>query len=529
MAMHRYQLLYQLVLGDFRERTRRYSYLLTMLGALFFGYLVITGKYTVQFSDYRSIYNSEWFGTMMAVTCGMMFSIAGFYLVKNSISRDRRTQVGQIIASTPLSNLEYIFAKFVSNFLVLLSMVAVLAVIAFLMLLFRNESGSVDLWAFSLPFLLLSLPAMALVAAAAVFFDTVKWLRGSLGNVLYLFMAEIFLVMGMMRTISLDLAGNNLFIEGVKAGLAEAYPGVKVGLQMGFIGLVEDIRMEGTNTFVWKGIDWSPETVSLRFVWIGLAIVVLLLTLPFFDRFDPAGLKQPAKRKKAVLPKVENVGNEQISNIVSSYSQISVVDAAFSFVAMIRAEFSLMVKGFHWSWYLIAAGILAAQLVVPFDIARMYITPLAMVWPLLIWSAMGNRETRFGTGELLFSSPMPFKRQFPSVWLAGLFVALAAVGTMVMRSIIAGQWSYAMALLIGAFFVSSLALAFGTISGSKKLFEVIYLMFWYVGSVDHVPVLDLLGTTAEAVTITKMLVLGLLTVGLLTAAGMARRRQVYGC
>ena len=32
----------QLVLGDFRERTRRYSFLLTLLGTMFFGYLVIT-------------------------------------------------------------------------------------------------------------------------------------------------------------------------------------------------------------------------------------------------------------------------------------------------------------------------------------------------------------------------------------------------------------------------------------------------------------------------------------------------------
>ena len=527
MAMSKLRIMYQLVLGDFRERTRRYSYLLTMLGALFFGYLVITGKYSVQFSEYRSIYNSVWFGTMMAVTCGMMFSIAGFYLVKNSISRDRRTQVGQIIASTPLSNLEYLLAKFISNYLVLLSMVAVLALVAFLMLLSRNESGAVNLWAFSLPFLLLSLPALAPVAAAAVFFDTVKWLRGSLGNVLYLFLAEAFLVMGLMRAGFVDLAGIGLFTEGVQAGLAEAYPGVKVGLQMGFIGLVEDIRMEGTNTFVWNGIDWSPEVVSLRLIWVGLAILMLLMTIPFFDRFDAAGAKQRKKKKQQAMPKMEEVGPEHHSNNVGTYNRIPAVNAAFSLLTMIRAEIGLMVRGFHWSWYLIGAGLLTAQWAAPFTIARMYITPVAMAWPLIIWSGMGNRDARFGTGELLFSSPMPFQRQFPAIWLAGLIVALVAVGGMVIRSLLTGQWWYAITLVVAAFFVTALALAFGTISGSKKLFEVIYLMIWYVGSIDHVSALDLLGTTDEAIAISKMIVLGILSLGFLGAAGVARRRQIY--
>jgi len=72
------------------------------------------------------------------------------------------------------------------------------------------------------------------------------------------------------------------------------------------------------------------------------------------------------------------------------------------------------------------------------------------------------------------------------------------------------------------------SLALGTLSGSKKLFEVIYLMVWYVGSIDRLTPLDLLGTTDESVTATKLVVLVLIAVGSLVVAFVARQRQVYG-
>jgi len=127
-------ILYQLSLADIRERTRRYSFLITMLGVLFFGYLVITGKYTVQFGDCRTVYDSVWAGSLMAVCSSVMLVLIGFYLVKGSISRDRKTEVGQIIASTPLRGKVYIISKFLSNVIILWFMTIVLAVVAFISL-----------------------------------------------------------------------------------------------------------------------------------------------------------------------------------------------------------------------------------------------------------------------------------------------------------------------------------------------------------------------------------------------------------
>jgi hypothetical protein len=43
----------------------------------------------------------------------------GFFVIKNAVERDRRTGVGQILATTPISKLQYTLGKTLSNFAVL--------------------------------------------------------------------------------------------------------------------------------------------------------------------------------------------------------------------------------------------------------------------------------------------------------------------------------------------------------------------------------------------------------------------------
>jgi hypothetical protein len=45
--------------ADFLERVRRYSFLLTLLFAVFLGYAAATGRIAVQLGEYRGIYTSR--------------------------------------------------------------------------------------------------------------------------------------------------------------------------------------------------------------------------------------------------------------------------------------------------------------------------------------------------------------------------------------------------------------------------------------------------------------------------------------
>jgi hypothetical protein len=158
-----------MILGDLRERTRRYSFIWIMVATTFFGYLVITGKYGMMFPGFLLVPNSAWVGSHMAMFCTLMLGLVGFYMIRNTIERDRVTGVGQIIAATPLSRLTYLIAKFASNFLVLVGCTIVLVSAAVLLQATGGQIHSFHLGDLLTPFLVITLPVLLMVAGAAVF------------------------------------------------------------------------------------------------------------------------------------------------------------------------------------------------------------------------------------------------------------------------------------------------------------------------------------------------------------------------
>ena len=168
--------------ADFLERVRRYSFLFTLGSALYFGYLATVGKLMLRIGELRGIYNSAWIGGLLAMVGSTFISLAGFYFVKNTIQRDRETRVGEILASTPLSRFLYILSKVLSNFVVLSLMILVLALSAIVMQFVRAEDLHIHIWKLFAPLLLLAIPAMAVIAALAVTFETIPFLRGGFGT-----------------------------------------------------------------------------------------------------------------------------------------------------------------------------------------------------------------------------------------------------------------------------------------------------------------------------------------------------------
>jgi len=120
--MNRSRALFHMVRADFLERTRRYSFLLTLGFSVYLGYGVYAGIITLQFAQYRGVANSAWHGLVIGLVASVWLSLVGFYIVKNTIQRDRETRVGQILATTPISKSFYTLAKTLRNFAVLAAM-----------------------------------------------------------------------------------------------------------------------------------------------------------------------------------------------------------------------------------------------------------------------------------------------------------------------------------------------------------------------------------------------------------------------
>jgi hypothetical protein len=528
--MKQLRVLYHLVRADFLERVRRYNFLVTLAAAMYLGYCCVTGKVVIRLDEYRGVYNSAWLGCLLTLVATTFLSLIGFYIVKNTIQRDQETRVGQILATTPMTKSFYTVAKMISNFAVLASMVVVMALAAVLMQWLKAEDPHVHLWALLSPFLLFALPAMAFTGALAVLFETLPGLREGIGNVVYFFVWTALLAAPVSSldsgrtspaTYFADFTGVVSVMSQMQQGLRKIDPEYKNGSAL----TIGDTAT--TKRFLWTGLRGSPALYLSRVTCLLAAILVALLAAVFFHRFDPA--REWGRKKRRPESQVAAVNGElAVASPPPAQTPLHLTPlprraSGSSMPMLVIAELKLMLKGHRWWWYAVAAGIFIGCVASPLVESRGGVAVAALIWPVLVWSQMGTREARFNTASLIFSSERSLWRQLPAVLIAGIVVVAVTSGGLGIRLLVAGDRAGQLAWMACCLFVPSMALALGIWSGTSKLFEAVYTVWWYVGPAHHTPGLDFLGTSAESA---RPLPYFLMAAGLVVAAYLGRRAKL---
>ena len=539
--------LYHLMLADFLERVRRYSFVVVLVATAVAGYSMvpsIEASYNAfAIGPHRPFYSSAWVGTVFGLVVSTMVSLLGFYLVRNAVVRDYQTRVGQIIAATPVSKPLYMMGKWLSNLAVLATILAALTVAALVMQLVRAEDTSVHLWELIAPIWLMGLPTMALVAAVAVLFECLPLLRSGIGSVAYL--ALWCWVMLAMATSSFEsigeaTAGNDLIgISRTMVDLRDHMIGLGYDPTEGIIDLYQPTGGAETIRFEWHGIAWTIGIVMERLSWMAIAAVIALVAVLPFDRFDPARSRVRVRRKKKPFGKrraeggvqedpapgeaaIEAISVRQLSSLGHAHQRLRLWSTVWS-------EFLLMAKGQSWWWYGVFLGLYACCLATPYTVFQRFFVPLVWLWPIFLWSAMGNRERRCRTIHLVFSCPRIIKRQLSALWLAGVLVAIICGGGAVLRLLIGGEAHLLLGWFVGVLFVPALALALGVWTNSGRLFEMLYFTIWFLGvlSGGHVWPLDFLGRGDQPAAVSVPTLYIVVTAILLALAVIGRRKQLY--
>lgn len=521
--MNHARVLYHMVRADFLERVRRYSFLLTLAFAAYLAWGSATGLIVLRLGEYRGVFNSAWLGSMMTLVSTLFVSLVGFYIVKNAILRDEQTRVGRILASTPMSRVFYTLAKTLSNFTVLALMVAVLAGAALFMQFIRAEDTHYHLATLLAPFLWVAMPAMAITAAVAVLFETLPVLRGGVGNVAFFFVWVTSLAVSDKNGVD-DFAGFFVIAHSMQAALKKVYPAYNNSFTLN-IGDSAQI----TKRFVWTGVDWTPTIIFQRMLWALVALVIAGVASLFFQRFDPARTWSFRKAKKS--PAVASTTEDAVATSASSESRSSAGHLTplggrineTRFWQLVISELRLMLKGQRWWWYVVALGLLIASAISPTAEARQGVLTAAWIWPVLMWSQMGARESRYATQSLIFSSARTLSRQLPAMWMAGVIVAALTGGGYALRLLTSSDWHGLSAWLAGALFIPSLALALGMLSGTSKPFEAIYTVWWYLGPLNHAPGFDFTGGIPA---VSRPMLYLMLAGALIATAYLARRARM---
>ncbi len=520
---------------DMAERTRRYSFLITLGILLFLGYYFLPPadvivSMSLKLDTYRGIYNSAWVGASIAIIASMVLSLPSFYLVKNAIARDEQSRMGQIIAATPMGRVLYTLGKALSNFVFLSIMVLVLMAAALLTQLLRSESMVIQWWDLFSPFIFSTLPVMAMVAALAVLFETIPFLRGGFGNVVYFFLFMFSVSMSSISMSKWDLTSSTMLgdffgmaplLSSMRIACREVFPDYTGGIILG----VSDIN-NPLQTFVWDGVQWDWGILSMRLLWCFIALLCALLASIFFNRFDTAAETRKPSKKNDPVNTNQPAFMEQKSNVYSRDITLTPLDLSVTKVrltALILSELKLAVKGASLGWFLVSAGIMITGLFIPLQGAKQFILSAALIWPLLRLSPMGTREKMNRTDQIVFSSPYAASYQLLAAWLSGLILPLCLCSAVLIRLMITGEFSGFYALAAGLVFITSLALSAGIWSGNGRLFEVFYMLLWYIGPVNKVPFLDYAGASSGSPSLITATMYLAAAVVLLSLAFLGRR------
>ena len=542
--------------ADFLERARRPNFLLTLAAAAGLAWTVHADVWTVLVGGSAPAPGPAATGTLMAVITSIFLSLAAFYLVRGAVDRDLRTGVGPILAATPANRLQYATGKFLSNTAVLGAMLLLLAGLA--VAIEADRAGGISLagaWGVVSPSLLITAPALAAVAGAAVLFDALPWLRGTPGNAAYFFLWAGVLTFAGFDTGSAwtDVTGVNLVFEALEGALRAARPGAAAE---GLTVTTNALAGEDVARFAWSGIGWSAAHAARRLWWVGvgaglsaLGAASLRLFDPFGDRTglfpsslrpgDPRDDTAPAGDDEAVAGPGGDAGAGAVPRAARQHaidsgpgSPSDLPPAAAggplrSFLRTTGGELRLLLSGHRWWWYLGLAGANAAALLVPVEDAPI---PLLVAWllPLSAWSQLGCRERLHGTEALLFSGPSPRLRQLPAQLAAGIALSVLAAAVPLGRLAAEGRGAALTAAAVGAFFVPALALCLGAWTGKEKTFQAIYLVLWYLGPVNEIPALDFMGVTGRAVEAGATAAFGAAAAVLATLAWVARGRRIRG-
>lgn len=462
------------------------------------------------------IYNSAYVGTASALLVTTLLPLLGFYLVAGSVSRDRRSGVGAILAASPLSSLTYLTGKVIAH-TAYLHLVAASSFLSGLVILFRHREGSLEPLPFILPWLLLVPPALLITAAIAVLFDVTPGLRSRGGLVIWFFVwAFCLLVVPMMH-------------------IEERRPGLPIYDPTGFAWFASVLR-ETTGQEVHNlSIGYSSSQQMTRIVWDGLplshrfvtarlanglwALLPLALSVLFFDRFDPSRRGGRLwRRSRASTPES---GEEIAGPAVSTPSTLTLspVVVRFDPWAPYLAEARLI-----WAssgilrWVVLAAALVAAA---PGEAARAGAAGLLILLAPFL-SEASAREKLAGAEDLVFA--LPLIPRSVALWkAASTAMVVMALGLPMTVRAAAESVTGGFSAVLGLLFLAVWAAGAGLLTGGGKLFTGTLMVIWY-GALNGAEFLDFCGTLTGKPSFVRSGTYLLLALSVLAMAEFRQRR-----
>lgn len=481
-----------IIKADYLQRTRSYAFLITLAISLYIAYTFVppsdAAYSTVQIGNFHGENNSAWIGYVSAIMTSTFLSLIGFYLVTGGIKKDTDTEVGMIIATTPVSNFKYLLSKMLSNFLVLLTIAGIVFTMSIVLFFVRGKGYSFEPLQFILPYLLTTLPAIffisSLAVAAEVFLG--RWpVLQYLGFFIFfnVIAANVMDGTGSATKIAIDPFGVKVVTMGMEDFVQKHYDAKTAGVSVGF----NFSEKKEVQTFLFSGSDWPSLFIISRLIWISFSLALVFISAKFFHRFD---IKEKIRKKKKTHLS-ENISAGVLLHDIN-LSSLPSISTDYGVRPFIKTELLMLFrKGPKWLW-LVNIGGMIALIFTPLTVAHRLILPILWFLQVSRWSDLATKEKTNRIHYFTYASYQPVKRLLSSQLIAGVILALTLASPLIIRYLVMGDLMLVFYLFSGAVFIGSFAVFLGILTGGKKLFEILFFAITYC-NLNLIPFADYFG------------------------------------
>ncbi len=483
MTTDRFRRLTASVSADLRVRFRRTSTAVTFTVMCLLCYLIVpdpaTGRALMTIDGSRVSYSSAAVAMSTAVLSAMLVGLIGFYLVSNSVMRDARARTGLIIASTRISNLEYLVSKLIGNAAFLLTLGCGLLLSTMVMYLLRGE-GPLEPAVFLRYYALILIPAALSTATVALVFESLPWLAGRLGDVLYFFLWMCLLTVPVLVGARGDPGA---------AQVAACFDGPALSL------VFQQVRSgTGSDRFTIGQTPFDPQKAPVKFQRVKIEssdllprfvsglwpLPLLLLVSLRFHRFDPARLRgTQAQARRGWLSGLNGLLkplSPVLGRILPENRQRS--SARPSFVHSVRTDVFLVFATYPLVALMAATASVTALFLNLGSLSR-GLLPVAFLVLIPVLSDIPCRERQQVCLPLVFAVPGLKSRFFLWKLSVSMVVALCFTSVPLARLLIAEPVA-GISLAVGVVFFAAWATGLGLLSGTPKAFVIAALLFWYL-------------------------------------------------
>lgn len=479
-----------------RLRSPRYWLVMFALGGFMWWCLPpLEADYlTVSIGDgLRGRYSSAWVGMAVALIYSPLLSLGGFYLVRGTVTRDLDTRTWQLLVTTTMSRRAYLVAKWLSHLTVFAGVLLVGLAFALVLQLMRGEDTHINLIELLKPTALITMPALAVTAALAVWFDLVPWLRRSAGNVVFFFLFFVLVSLGVSEAanyerdapppfpgdlhglvdVEYDMGHRWPAAQAVLAAEAAKHPTAErpqdriagdqtPGLSVGTTAL------EGARPMLadWPHWNVTGDTLRGRLFWLAGALVLLLAASPFLDRFA-------ARTSAARTHNARGASLRWLEWLLRPLQRST-------HGTLLAAELRLVLRSRRWWWWLAMAITFIVQLAAP---AKGQAIAIMAGWVLSldVFSRLVLREHDTRTAPLVFTAPAMRTRLLGTRVAMAIGLAWAVTLPALLRLSVIDPGA-AVATLVAGAAVALWGLALGALFRNARPFELALLTCAYVSA-----------------------------------------------